>query len=442
VAREVEQGLLGALIACDDGVVCQAVYDQLSEEDFVSPRSREIFGTLRRLRTGGSGRVDLKLLAAEVASTGDIHPEEMFELLGGEYAPLSCLPSEIPSYVRWLLKARVRRALRGVCAQVVRDLDSGHQEPQAAAQALQRAIDEGTATLTTDHGVRYEDALERGVRRSAEKGRYLSTGIPELDAKIGGFGPGELIVLAARPYLGKTVLTCNIAARMARETPVEYWTLEMDSEEIARIIWQAHNRRTIPDFFGIVETDSEELDRHVLSLRSGHENLRQITLHEGVSTVEDLVARMTQAVRARGSKVIFVDNLNLLGSSGAKGLNRAQEMAIVSRRLKLAAKDLQVALVCIAHLNRGIEAREGHKPKLSDLRDSGTIEQDADAVLFLHSESYFKGAQVGEDSRKPKFLRLYAEKRRGAGKSVTKLIFRPHLTRFDGHESDDSSEFR
>lgn len=424
----------------DEPDLCATAYDQLIEEDFTGRLTRCVFGALCRLRDRGATVPDVTLVLDELRADPNaphFHADDFRQMVGGEYAHIAALPSEIQQYVRRLLENRVRRSLLASARSVVSSIEKGGETPQAAAETLQRAIDDGMLLLTQDRGVSYADALVSGIQRAANRDRHLRTGFGPLDANIGGFAPGELIVLAARPFLGKTVFCCNMAIRMAASVPVEFWTLEMDVEEIARIMWQASANQPLPSFEHMGREDLLDEANRLANLDGDR---LPITLHEYAPSVEDLIGQMAQAKRARGSKVMFVDNLHLLSSRTAGKVNRAQELAVISRRLKMAAKDLQVAVVCIAHLNRAIESREDRRPKLSDLRDSGTIEQDADAVLFLHSKSYYQSADE-VDSSKPRFMRLYAEKRRGHGRSFTKLVFDPGRTRFDAHTENDSAEF-
>jgi replicative DNA helicase len=438
---EIEKGIIGCLIVADDTYQCDLAYQGLIPEDFTVPYCRDLFDALSALRQRGSRHPDLNLLYAELESRGKTwlyNPETFSELIGGEYSHLAALPSEIPEYVRRIREERVRRSLSAAAGRVAHGLDDRSATPQSAAEALQRAIDESMSTMVEDSGVSYRDALLSALDRRASPDRYIRTGMGQLDRNIGGFAPGELIIVAARPFMGKTIFCANLASRISARAPVEFWSLEMDLEAMAEILWQCESNVPMPP----PEARLEDLSGPSRRLAERNPDDLPITLHDGISYVEDLIAQMGRASRARGSKVMFLDNINLLSSRASTGGNRAQEMAVISRRLKMAAKDLGVAVVCIAHLNRGSEARDDKRPRLSDLRDSGTIEQDADAVLFLYAPSYHKSADQAPAPHSPRFMRLYAEKRRGYGRSFTKLLFTPTRTRFDAHNEDDSAEFQ
>ncbi|MGE3146005.1 MAG: replicative DNA helicase, partial [Pseudorhodoplanes sp.] len=232
----------------------------------------------------------------------------------------------------------------------------------------------------------------------------LATGLHDLDAKMGGLQPSDLIIVAGRPGMGKTAFATNIAYNVARAWAGEvrpdghtttvnggivgFFSLEMSAEQLAtRIIAE---QTGIPSSTirrgGITESDFEKISNQAIELQ----DLKFFVDETGGLSVAQLAARARRLKRQRGLDLVVVDYIQLLqGTSRRSSENRVQEITEITTNLKALAKELNVPIVALSQLSRQVESRDDKRPQLSDLRESGSIEQDADVVLFVFREEYY-----------------------------------------------------
>ena len=252
----------------------------------------------------------------------------------------------------------------------------------------------------------------------------VKTGFRELDEIVGVMKPGEMYVLAGRPGMGKSTLALNIAAHVSKTQPTLVASLEMSATQIGgkiiaaegRVSWSRLNRGTA----------SAAMVENAIHARGVIDEFKLSILDDSQVSPEDILARGRQVSAIHGSiGLVVVDYLQLMGSGG-KSENRVQEVSKISRSLKVIARELGCPVIAVAQLNRGVESREDKRPMLSDLRDSGAIEQDADQVWFVYRESYYTG---GDDPRSEIIIAKNRRDRRG---TVT-LAFDGDQSRFDEH---------
>src|SRR6266567_6405209 len=231
----------------------------------------------------------------------------------------------------------------------------------------------------------------------------LATGLKDLDVKMGGLQPSDLIIVAGRPGMGKTALATNIAYNVARAHRAEiqadgtsksinggivgFFSCEMSAEQLAtRIIAE---RTGIPSSTirrgGITEADFEKIRDYSIELQS----LPLYVDETGGLSISQLTARARRLKRQKGLDLIVVDYIQLLQGSGKRSDNRVQEVTEITTSLKALAKELNVPVIALSQLSRQVESRDDKRPQLSDLRESGSIEQDADVVLFVFREEYY-----------------------------------------------------
>jgi len=209
-----------------------------------------------------------------------------------------------------------------------------------------------------------------------------------LDGKIGGLQPTDLIILAARPAMGKSALAANIANNVAEKgTPVGFYSLEMSSEQVATRIICA--RAGLPvDRAMRGQLNDEEL--HRFGEKAAFVSGLPLTIDEsGGISIAQLAARARRLKRKRGIGLLIVDYLQLMVGASKRGDNRVQEITEITTGLKALAKELRIPILALSQLSRKVEEREDKRPHLSDLRDSGSIEQDADVVMFISREEYY-----------------------------------------------------
>jgi replicative DNA helicase len=255
----------------------------------------------------------------------------------------------------------------------------------------------------------------------------VPTGFYDLDRMTAGLQPGDLIVLAARPTMGKTAFAINIAEHVALKEglPVAVFSMEMGAAQLAvRIVGsigridQSHLRTG--------KLTDEEWPR----LTEAIEQLRNISLHIDETaglTVSELRANARRLARQCGKLgLIVVDYLQLMSGSAGNDENRATELGEISRGLKMLAKELQCPVIALSQLNRSVESRNDKRPMMSDLRESGAIEQDADIIMFIYRDDYYN-----KESKEPGVAEIIIAKQRNGPVGMVPLTFLKPLTRFD-----------
>jgi replicative DNA helicase len=261
----------------------------------------------------------------------------------------------------------------------------------------------------------------------------VPTGFYDLDRMTSGLQPGDLVILAARPSMGKTAFAINIAEHVALNEglPVAVFSMEMGASQLAvRIVGsigrinQGHLRTG--------KLTDEEWPR----LTEAIERLRTVSLHidetPGLTTAE-LRANARRLGRQCGKLgLIVVDYLQLMGGSSSAGDNRATELGEISRGLKMLAKELQCPVIALSQLNRSVETRTDKRPMMSDLRESGAIEQDADIIMFIYRDDYYN-----KDSKEPGVAEIIIGKQRNGPTGTVKLTFIAPLTRFENYTPNE-----
>jgi replicative DNA helicase len=266
----------------------------------------------------------------------------------------------------------------------------------------------------------------------------VPTGFYDLDRMTSGLQPGDMVVLAARPSMGKTAFAINIAEHVALNEglPVAVFSMEMGASQLAvRVVGsigridQGHLRTG--------KLSDDEWPR----LTEAIEKLRSVSLHIDETpglTPSELRANARRLARQCGKLgLIVVDYLQLMsGSGGSGGDNRATELGEISRGLKMLAKELQCPVIALSQLNRSVEQRTDKRPMMSDLRESGAIEQDADIIMFIYRDDYYN-----KDSKEPGVAEIIIGKQRNGPTGTVKLTFLKNLTRFESLASGLSDDY-
>jgi replicative DNA helicase len=405
---EAEQALLGALLY--DNAAFERIGDSLSARHFYEPFHQRLFAAIEtHIR---KGQLAEPILLAEQFSR-DI----AFEELGGvryladlvDRAPPA---ANAPEYARAVYELALRRDLIRIGGEIAADAAQSDAELSARDQ-IERA-EQQLYTLAETGGmsqgfVAFADALHGAVTMAAEAHSRdgglagLSTGLIDLDQKIGGLHPSDLVILAARPSMGKSSLACNIAFDVAKNYAwepqpdgskktvrggvVAFFSLEMAAEQLAmRLLAEASG--VSGDRLRKGEIDASEFGR----VRDAALEIQEAPLYiddTGGITMAKLAARARRLKRMVGLDLLVVDYLQLITGGDGKSDNRVQEVSMITQSLKALAKELSIPVIALAQLSRQVENREDKKPQLSDLRESGSIEQDADMVMFIYRESYY-----------------------------------------------------
>ncbi len=429
---EAEVSVLGAMILLNDTI--DVVTPIVKPEHFAGEAHTLIHESILRLHEN-SKAVDL------VTLRNDLDSRKKLEAVGGsEY--LAYLIDAVPSATNAEHYARIVRdkALsRDLISAVGEIQDQAYQDSKNPRELLDVAeqrvfrIAEGMME-TKVHSIKdvLKSTFERIDKWSDREDRLtgLATGYYDLDDLTSGLQDSELIVLAARPSVGKTSLALNIAEYVAvkGESPVAFFSLEMSKEQLARNMLCSHAR-----------LDSHRLRRGLLQEKD-HVRLALAvgTLSEAPIFVDDtpglgLLELRAKARRLRAQrkiKLVIVDYLQLMGAPPAD--SREQQISAISRGLKTLARELGIPIIAVSQLNRGVERRDDHRPRMADLRESGAIEQDADVVLLLHREAYYTSRESDEEEDTRAEL-IVAKQRNGPTGKVL-LTFLKEFVRFESSE--------
>jgi replicative DNA helicase len=427
---EAERSILGAVLL--DNHSLNAAVEKLRSEDFFLPQHRQIFQRMIQLAEHQQA-IDVVTLMDDLARRGELDS-------AGGVAYLSQLADGLPRatnvehYARIVKEKSVLRNLAFSAAAIQEQALAGGDDAdvildRAESTIFQIAEDRvragliGVKELVRDNFERLERIFSEGRRITG-----LATGYPGLDNETAGLQPSELVILAARPSMGKTALALNIAENVAvrNREPVAVFSLEMSKESLllrmlaseARV--DAHKFRT--GHMG--RDDWNKITRALTSLGDA-----PLWIDDSASsTVLEMGAKARRLKRDRGLSLMIVDYLQLVvPTNTGRGTNRQEEVSSISRALKGLAKELKVPVVVLSQLTRAPE-REERKPQLSDLRESGAIEQDADVVLFINRPNFYKTDLPEEDRAKAELI--IAKQRNGPTGNLN-FVFLARHTRFE-----------
>src|SRR5215213_8146665 len=394
---EAEKAVIGAMLVSE--MAASAVAERLTAEDFYSEVHRIIYGAMTRLYARGEP-IDQLTLTNELRSIGE------FDKVGGRAYVFQIVES-VPTAAnaaRYADIVRGKALLRDIIDVGSRITEDAFGEPEDVSKALDAAeqLIYGVSNRTLrEHLAPVSElapgALEMIQRLYEAEGEVtgVETGFEDLDRLTTGFHKSDLIILAARPAMGKTALSLNAIWHAAGEKkmPVAIFSLEMSKEQLVqRLISQTTRIPAQALRSGNVKAeDWPKLVRGVAEVARAPiwiDDTAGVTLME----IRAKVRRLASQLNASGERplaLVVVDYLQLMIGQGNRQENRQQEIAEISRGLKVLARDLDVPVLAIAQLSRAVEARHDKRPLLSDLRDSGAIEQDADMVMFLYRDEYY-----------------------------------------------------
>ena len=406
---EAEQALLGAILINNDAYY--RVVDFLKANHFFEPLHGHIFEVMGELIR--SSRVANPItLKAFLPTTIEIVGFSVAQYLARLAAEATTVINA-PDYGRTIYDLAVRRELIKVAEDMLSSafeaaVDSAPQEQiQHAEQLLYEIAETGRYGGGFET---FETALDSAIDRAAQayesdgKLSGLATGLKDLDARLGGLQPTDLIVVAGRPGMGKTALATNIAFNVAsaydstRQVDdtlqpaaggiVAFFSLEMSSEQLATRVL-AEQAEISSSSIRRGEIGKTEFNR-LLDRRQKMRRLPLFIDQTGAISIAQLAARARRLKRQRGLHLIVVDYIQLMqGKSARAAQNRVQEITEITTGLKALAKELNVPVIALSQLSRGVENRDEKRPQLSDLRESGSIEQDADVVMFVYREEYY-----------------------------------------------------
>ena len=463
---EAEQALLGAVLVSNHAL--NQMNDQLLPEHFYEPVHQRIFEAIRKMHDRGliANPVTLKHFFEQDEALADIGGSQYLAKLAGAAVTII----NLSDYSQTILDLALKRALITIGEEVVNNafdhkVDLGAEaQIEAAEQSLFNLASEGMSSKSFKP---LRSSIAASIRRAelAFKNRESVTGVPsqlvDLDRLLGGFQNSDLIILAGRPSMGKTALATNIAFNACRafmdvaqreghHSPQSggFFSLERSAEQLAS--------RLLSDACGVSSSKFRRGDMNndefATIVKSSHE----------VSSlpffIDDTPALSISAVRTRARRLKRINNLGLLvvdylqllrGSSSGKEMNRVQEISEITQGLKAIAKELDIPVIALSQLSRAVEQRDDKRPQLSDLRESGSIEQDADVVMFVFREEYYLSRKMPrEDSAEFTTWQAEMEKVHGQAEVIIAkqrhgpignvvLSFESEFTRFGNYTRTD-----
>ena len=434
---QAEQAVLGSMLIDPDCI--KDVMDKLQPEDFYLRANRDIFETIYHMFIY-SRPIDGVTVAGEMEKNGvysDNTRDYLVQLM--DVTPTS---ANVREYVQIVLDKSLMRqvaAAAGSISAMVQEGSGAAGDMLEAAEQKVYAIRRGrSAQNMVTVGMVLQDVMAHLAELTASGGKTLpglSTGLSAVDAKINGLNKSDLLLLAARPGMGKTSMALNVALSAARESgkTVAIFSLEMSREQlVTRLIASeglVENTRLVTG--NLRESDWQRIAEAASSL-----SRMDIRIDDNpLLTVADMNAKCR---RLENLGLVVIDYLQLMTSAGGKGYageNRQQAVSDISRMLKIMAKELQVPVLCLSQLSRANEKRDDKRPMLSDLRESGAIEQDADIVLFLYRDDYYNS-----DSEKRNVAECIVAKNRHGETGKVELRWMPEYTAFGTLENRDDDE--
>ena len=433
-----EQAVLGAIFLDSDRLI--EVKEFLSTDDFYKNAHKIIFRAMEHLSDNREA-IDVLTVRSLLENQNDL------EAIGG-IAYIAELATATPTAANASYYAKIvaeKSLLRQLITKLTQSVEKAYSQEDPAEDVLAEAekslidVQQGRNTssfrrISDVLSMNLDDLEERAKQKSTITG--IATGYPALDAMTTGLHEEELIILAARPAVGKTAFALNIAQNIGtkQDKTVAIFSLEMGAESLVNRMLAAegtiesHNLRT-------GQLNDEEWNQYFIAMG---------TLSKASIYIDDTPGIKITEIRARSRKLaqetgnlglIVIDYLQLISGTGRE--NRQQEVSEISRQLKILAKELKVPVIALSQLSRGVEQRQDKRPVLSDIRESGSIEQDADIVAFLYRDDYYDRAGADDDDEGfndvPEVdnkVEVIIEKNRSGSRGTVELLFLKEYNKF------------
>ncbi|WP_216831646.1 replicative DNA helicase [Alkalihalobacterium elongatum] len=424
---EAEQAVLGAIFLEEQALVTAS--ERLIPEDFYRSAHQRIYEVMLNLAEKGEP-VDL------ITVTSELQDRNWLDDIGG-VSYLSDLANAVPTaanidyYSKIVEEKSLLRRLIRVATNIAADGYTSEDEVDAILDTAEKTIldvaqrkNSGAFISIKDVLVETYDRIEMLEKQTGDI-TGIATGFVELDRMTAGFQRNDLIIVAARPSVGKTAFALNIAQNVATKTDenVAIFSLEMSASQLVqRILCAEGNIDAQKMRTGQLEPE----DWQKLTMAMGSLSKAGIYIDDtpGVK-VNDIRAKCRRLKQEKGLGMILIDYLQLIQGSGRGGENRQQEVSEISRTLKAIARELEVPVIALSQLSRGVESRQDKRPMMSDIRESGSIEQDADIVAFLYRDDYYD-----KESENKNIIEIIIAKQRNGPVGTVELAFVKEYNKF------------
>ena len=424
---EAEQAVLGSMLTDKDAVI--SAIEILKEEDFYRPDNRAIYSAILNLYNRDEP-IDLITVKSELESMGK------FEQIGGlDY--LVSLPDKVPTTanaIKYIKIVEEKSTLRNLIKTANEIIDLGYDPTEDVDDIMESAEKKIFNIMQNKDKKGYtpiKDVLVESFTQLEElyNRKQHITGVPsgftELDYKTAGFHGSDLILIAARPAMGKSAFALNIATNAAvrANVPVVIFSLEMSKEQMVNRILCSE---AMVDSNKVRTGKLDDDDWTKLAGSIGPLSDAEIYIDDtpGISVME-IRAKCRKLKLEKNIGMVVIDYLQLVQGSNRRAGTREQEISEISRSLKILAKEIGVPVIALSQLSRAVEQRPDHRPMLSDLRESGAIEQDADIVMFLYRDDYYN-----KESEKKDIAEVIIAKHRGGSLGTVDLLWLGSYTKF------------
>ncbi|WP_228852034.1 replicative DNA helicase [Aegicerativicinus sediminis] len=442
-AVDLEEAVLGAMMIDKKGV--DEVIDILTPEAFYKDAHKFIFEAIFKLFQS-TQPIDLLTVSSQLKRDGKL------DMVGGDFYLISLTQrvassAHIEFHARIILQKHIQRSLIKISNEII---EEAYDETKDVFDLLDEAeaklydVSQGNIKQSTETAQSLVIQAKKKIEEISNKEGLsgIPSGFDKLDKLTSGWQPSDLVIVAARPGMGKTALTLSMARNIAvnQDIPVAFFSLEMSSVQlITRLISSETGLSSEKLRTGRLEKHEwEQLNVKVKALEKA-----PLFIDDTPSlSIFDLRAKARRLSSQYGIRLIVIDYLQLMTAGGSqKGGNREQEISTISRNLKALAKELDVPVIALSQLSRAVETRGGSKrPLLSDLRESGAIEQDADIVSFIYRPEYYKIDEWDDEERSPTEgqAEFIVAKHRNGGLDNIRLKFIGHLGKFDNLDDFDT----
>jgi replicative DNA helicase len=438
---DAEVGVLGSVILMPD--VCDEVALIVRADDFYDDAHRRLFQQMQEMHDGG-GKIDITLLVDRLKKAGE------FEAVGGA-AYLYRVSQSVPNaaharyYAKIVREKSTLRSLINASTEILRDAYDDQREAKHLLSEAEQKIfgileNRGSATIDSIRDILHEamDRIDARMRGEHTQGG-VETGFADLDALTGGLHNSELAILAARPSMGKTALAMNIAEYVAFQlrVPALFVSLEMSSIELADRMLCSVAR---VNGHKLRNGTLSHADRLRLVEKAAEISQAPLFVDDSPSRTVSEIAAAARRIKRREHRLglVVVDYLQLIEPDNPSD-PRQEQVARIARRLKGLARETEVPVLCLAQLNRQAEDSKDHRPRLSHLRESGAIEQDADVVMFVHREEYYhRGADKDQYAG---LAEIIVAKQRNGPVGDVELRWEKEFTRFQNLAPDRVQAF-
>ena len=438
----IERAVLSAIIF--DPETYEEIASKLQAQDFYLPFHQHLFASMEELNREEKP-IDEEFLRAKLVNMGKFDEVAMLDLLSAN--PIS----NTAAYLSEIKAKSSKRALATLATEIKKVVIEDDLPAEEVMNLVEKKLYEITQN-NTNEDFRESSEITQTMMDEIKRLKALGnskligtdTGFKNLNDKTSGFGKGDLVIIAARPAMGKTALVLNMALKaIERNEGVAFFSLEMPAEQLMLRLLSA--KTSIP-LQALRVGDLRDEQWSQLSVATGELSEKKLFVDDGgYATIHHVRSKLRKLKTQHPEiSVAVIDYLQLMSGDGKEG--RQQEVSEISRGLKQLARELQIPIIALSQLNRGVESRDNKRPMLSDLRESGAIEQDADIILFVYRDDVYREAQEKEKEMKAKAdgkeyksnfamkkeedAEIIIGKQRNGPTGTVKLVFQKHFTRF------------